>query len=142
LLDKGGLGANPKVMTQVLQTTFGTVRDQPDANQLALEKLNELTATFAAEEDQKRLAALLEKGGLGAKPETLATILQVGCGGDSARLKGMTEQFQQEADLANLKGLVDDGGLGDDPLVLATVLRDSCDGQAERLKKLTDGYPA
>jgi hypothetical protein len=109
-----------------------------------------LCDAFKDEKDQKRLAGLLQKGGLSNHPAVFGQLLKAGCAGDleepdeltmehrAAQMQRLAAAYNQAADQKNLKGLLDKGGLGapHGPAMLAHVLRTGCDGDPAKLKQL------
>ncbi len=97
-------------------------------------KLKDFADKFAGNADFK---VVMEKGGLGTRPEALAALLGDTCGGSADDLAKLVDTFKDPAQAANLEKALGKGGLGQAPDVLAELARGD-DGAL--LKKLTDDF--
>ncbi|MGE0860500.1 MAG: hypothetical protein AB7P42_15430 [Gammaproteobacteria bacterium] len=99
-------------------------------------KLKGLSGAFATTADRQRLGRVLSAGGLGARPQVLGRLLDIGCDGKAADFAALTRQLtagdspdKPAPDLANLSTLLDAGGLGAQPEVLGHLLKTGCPGR-------------
>ncbi len=104
LMKTGGFTDNPKALGAVFAIGCNGAPDQ----------LKTFVAAYAGDEpeqkrEQKRLAALLDDGGLGGAPEALGHVVATG---GAAAVKDLGAAFNTGPDLAKLKALVEEGGMG------------------------------
>ncbi len=157
LVESGGLGANPKALGELLKGADAaetkkavaaknggalTGLEKAGVQGRAADQFTALAGAYSAPEDQKKLAAVLNAGGLGQKPALLSGALQTGCGGDPNKLKALTAGYSatEAKPLEHLNGLVTGSSLGDQPEVFGHLIGAGCDGAPDKLKKFAAGF--
>jgi hypothetical protein len=118
LLQKGGIGANPKVFGSILKIGCeGDPKKGEDSMDYRAGQLKKLAGAYTNPVDQQRLKGMMDQGGLGHQncPEVLAYVLKKGCDGDPAKLKNLGNAFKTDEDLGKLNDLIMHGGFGGTP---------------------------
>jgi hypothetical protein len=118
LLQKGGIGANPKVFGSILKIGCeGDPKNGEDSMDYRAGQLKKLAGAYTNPVDQQRLKGMMDQGGFGHQncPEVLAYVLKTGCDGDPAKLKNLGNAFKTDEDLGKLNDLIMKGGFGGTP---------------------------
>jgi hypothetical protein len=118
LLQKGGIGAHPKVFGSILKIGCeGDPKKGEDSMQYRADQLKTLAGAYTNPADQQNLKGMMDRGGFGDPncPEVLAYVLKKGCDGDAAKLKKLGNEFKTDEDLGKLNDLVMHGGFGGTP---------------------------
>jgi hypothetical protein len=130
LLEKGGLGVDPKILVTLLNDGVSTATDKPAKRTGNAQRIRALADSFPGEDGQKAMGTLMGECGLGAGPDALPSLLLTGCAGDCGKLRGFADGFvgdaperqKSRADLARTMG---DGGMSRHGKVLGPLVRDA-----------------
>jgi hypothetical protein len=150
MLKTGGLEKHPKALAALVKTGC---KGNPDDFKTLCDNYTDPTALA-------NLADLLDKGGLGAKPDCLGQMLAVGCADETNGVKGSAAKLQAVAkgvkdanllpklqELVGVKanGAADPdatGGLGDNPEVFGHLVATGCGKDPDKLKTLLATFDA